>query len=119
MDQSDALSSPCCACGAGIFSRRTNHTQDVTRGYSQFLTTDQSTQVGHDHVADAVQLYSHEIPIGRRKRGYILTRNQSDAGGARPRGGRGAFPRRPEAGGRGGQKRAPLPALRAEPRTQR
>eukprot|EP00976_Prorocentrum_cordatum_P062787 1176855-Prorocentrum_minimum.AAC.3 len=28
------------------------------------------------------RVYSHDGPIGRRKRGYILTTDQSDAGGA-------------------------------------
>eukprot|EP00959_Pyramimonas_sp_CCMP1952_P236694 4946587-Pyramimonas_sp.AAC.1 len=41
----------------GIFSRRTNQTQET-------------------------RVYSHEGPIKCRKRGYILTRDQSDAGSA-------------------------------------
>eukprot|EP00976_Prorocentrum_cordatum_P095809 1190304-Prorocentrum_minimum.AAC.4 len=49
-DQSDAGH-------AGIFSRRTNRTQDA-------------------------RVYSHEGPIGRRTRGYILMKDQSDAGRA-------------------------------------
>eukprot|EP00959_Pyramimonas_sp_CCMP1952_P439006 9190726-Pyramimonas_sp.AAC.1 len=41
----------------GIFSRRTNHTQEA-------------------------RVYSHDVPIRHRKRGYILTTYQSDTGSA-------------------------------------
>eukprot|EP00959_Pyramimonas_sp_CCMP1952_P044598 931785-Pyramimonas_sp.AAC.1 len=50
MDQSDAGS-------AGMFSRQTNRTLSVER----------------------CSPYSHDGPIRRRKRGYILTTDQSDA----------------------------------------
>eukprot|EP00976_Prorocentrum_cordatum_P074343 1181481-Prorocentrum_minimum.AAC.5 len=49
-DQSDTGS-------AGIFSRRTNRTQEV-------------------------RVYSHDGPIGHRKCGYILTTDLSDTGSA-------------------------------------
>eukprot|EP00959_Pyramimonas_sp_CCMP1952_P044599 931785-Pyramimonas_sp.AAC.2 len=50
MDQSDAGS-------AGIFSRQTNRTP----------------------FAERRSPYSHDGPVGHRKRGYILTKDQSDA----------------------------------------
>eukprot|EP00976_Prorocentrum_cordatum_P011193 225164-Prorocentrum_minimum.AAC.1 len=48
VDQSDAGS-------AGVFSRRTNRTQEA-------------------------RVDAHDGPIGRRKRGYMLTEDHSDAG---------------------------------------
>eukprot|EP00976_Prorocentrum_cordatum_P073505 1181122-Prorocentrum_minimum.AAC.1 len=55
MDQSDAGS-------AGMFSRWTSQTQEAR--------------------TQEVRVYSHDGPIRRRKCGYVLTTDQSDAGSA-------------------------------------
>eukprot|EP00976_Prorocentrum_cordatum_P076349 1182269-Prorocentrum_minimum.AAC.1 len=86
------------AGSAGIFSRRTNQTQETwvyshngpirrrKRGY--ILTADQSDagSVGifsrRTNQTQEAWVYSHDGQITRRKRGYILTMDQSDAGSA-------------------------------------
>eukprot|EP00976_Prorocentrum_cordatum_P085399 1186071-Prorocentrum_minimum.AAC.1 len=73
-DQSDAGS-------AGIFSRRTNQTQEA-RVYSPdgpirlTLTCSPACRSARRRTS---AVYSHDGPIRRRKRRYILTTDQSDA----------------------------------------
>eukprot|EP00959_Pyramimonas_sp_CCMP1952_P191791 4010572-Pyramimonas_sp.AAC.1 len=55
---------------AGIFSRRTNRTSEA------WVYT-------HDGpIGRRKRGYTHDGPIGRRNRGYILTTDQSDVGSA-------------------------------------
>eukprot|EP00976_Prorocentrum_cordatum_P062112 1176582-Prorocentrum_minimum.AAC.1 len=60
---------PSDAGSAGIFSRRTRH--GVLRRASRWSNQTQKARV-----------YSHDGPIRRRKRGHILTTDQSDTGSA-------------------------------------